>query len=85
MQCRAARAALRLSIPELAKIARLGERSIGQFESEGRATSNGTKAALRLAFADLGVSFTISGGLEFSDAAEAFAAKQLGEGGERGQ
>jgi transcriptional regulator with XRE-family HTH domain len=78
MQCRAARAALRLSIPGLAKRAELGQRSVSQFESEGRATSTGTKAALRYAFEGMGVTFPDEWTIRYSAKAMEIAAEQLG-------
>ena len=86
MQARAARAALRLSIKELAERSGLGTRSVNAFELEGeREAQQGTKVAVQVAFERLGVRFTDDGGLAFSAEAIAFAARKAGAEIEGGQ
>ncbi len=57
-QCRAARALLRWSQPQLAAKARVGIVTIQDFESEKRAPRTGTLLALRVALEAAGVKFT---------------------------
>ncbi len=57
-QCRAARALLRWSQPQLAAKARVGIVTIQDFESEKRAPRTGTLLALRVALEAAGVAFT---------------------------
>ena len=79
LQLRAARAALRLSLREIANLAGVGINSVNAFEVEGsRRTQHGTKVALQVALERLGVRFLDDHGLAFSPNAVAFAAAQRG-------
>jgi len=57
-QCRAARALLDLTQPQLAAAANLGLSTVVDFERSRRAVSQDAVAAIRRAFEDAGVEFT---------------------------
>jgi hypothetical protein len=78
MQARAARAALRLSIIEVARLSGLGDKSVSAFEMEGgRQAQHATRLALQVAFERAGVIFNDDGGLSFSPAAVELASAQI--------